>query len=158
MSIISMTTIAMTTRAAICQAFAVWQMQTKPFLPTSRANPMTTVVGEYCWGTEKGINFPKVTQLVRTEPVNQPTAPLPGILPQIPGPSPRYPVSFSNSNNPGHFQSPRSLSQQNVSYKGSSEPDLNCSSSSSFCCKERKGIWKRNVSPAYLPCTQTQQE
>lgn len=90
-----MTTIAMTTRAAICQVFSVWQMQAKPFLPTSRANPMTIVVGEYCyprftdenvWGTEKGINFPKVTQLVRTEPVNQPAAPLSGILPQIPVP------------------------------------------------------------------------
>ena len=57
----------------------------------------------------------------------------------------------------GIFRTPGSHSTLHTK-KGSFELDLNCSYSSSFCCKGRKETWKRNVSPAYLPHTQTQRE
>ena len=142
------------------------QMQAKPFPPTSHFNPTTTVVGEYCCChltnekyTEKGINFPKVTQLVRTEPVNQPTVPPSWHFATNPWHMPQCTLSPSLGATQGTFRAHVSSHSRTFHIKGGSfEPDLKCSFSPSFCCKERKGIWKRNVSPAYLPCTQTQRE
>lgn len=65
-------------------------------------DPYACFTDEKVWGTERGSNFPEVTELVRGEPMSNPTAPLPGILLQIPG-TPHLPSS--SSNDPGHFQS-----------------------------------------------------
>lgn len=162
-----MTTITMTTRADICQALRCVRHRAKPFPPASHSHPPTTVADGYCypcftdekvWGTETGSNFPKVTVLVRTEPANHPTAPLPCVL----------------LRNPWHAQGTlscplkrlRALSEPTraahsrllLTKEGSFEPDLNCPYSSSFCCQGRKDIWERNVSSAYLPHTQTQRQ
>lgn len=101
---------------------------------------------EKVWGTEKGINFLKVIQLVRTEQMNQPTVPLSGVLPQIPGMSPRHPPSLGATTQDTFRAHGPSHSRTLYIKEGSFEPDLNWSFSFSFCCKERKGIWKRNVS------------
>lgn len=98
-------------------------------------------------------NFPKVTELLRTEPVDYPTAPLPGVLLQIPGTS-KVPSPLLSQQRPRALAEPVRTAHGRLllTKEGLLGPDLNCSYSSSFCCKGGKTS-EKGMSPLLISLT-----